>query len=111
MLDSESMSQIDLDCSSAVPNQAPGLWSSDSKGKRSTSCSSVKRGRRGSLESWTGDSNEEDSNNDDAPTVCTNCRATSPVPLWRRDPGGRPLCRECGLYHVRLQISLFRIRC
>ncbi|KAI0066118.1 hypothetical protein BV25DRAFT_1835812 [Artomyces pyxidatus] len=37
-------------------------------------------------------------NDEESPTVCTNCQTTN-TPLWRRDPEGQPLCNACGLFY------------
>ena len=44
------------------------------------------------------DISEKDSNEADA-SVCYNCQSTN-APVWRRDPGGQPLCNTCDLHYV-----------
>jgi hypothetical protein len=59
------------------------------------------RGQGGSKDGL-GAGNGED---DNTPTVCTNCQTTT-TPLWRRDPEGNPLCNACGLFYVSDQMSI-----
>ena len=65
--------------------------------------------------------NKEDG--EQLPTICSNCQTTN-TPLWRRDPGGQPLCKlfllrfpspadllmlgnACGLFYVSESLSRF----